>query len=83
MAPTISVKTPRMVSMAIINLRRSNLSVITPACNVKINHGRRDANPAAAISKGERVTADATQGYATPDIPSPRFEIAVAVHKRQ
>ena len=69
--------------MATINLRRSNLSVITPACKVKINHGKRDAKPAAAISRGERVTADATQGYATPDIPSPKFEMAVALHKRQ
>ena len=35
---------------------------MTPACKVKINHGKRDAKPAAAISNGERVTADATQG---------------------
>jgi hypothetical protein len=83
MAPTISVKTPRIVSMATINFRRSNLSVITPACKVNINHGRREAKPAAAISNGERVTADATHGYATPDIPSPKLEIAVALHKRQ
>jgi len=69
--------------MATINLRRSNLSVITPACKVNINHGKLDAKPAAAISRGERVTADATQGYATPDIPSPKLEIAVAVHNLQ
>jgi hypothetical protein len=50
---------------------------------VKISHGNREAKPAAAISNGERVTAEATHGYATPEIPSPRFEIAVAVHKRQ
>jgi hypothetical protein len=56
---------------------------MTPACNVKINHGNRDAKPAVAIKRGDRVTAEATHGYATPDIPSPKFEMAVAVHKRQ
>jgi hypothetical protein len=61
-APTIRVKTPRLASIATIILRRSNLSVITPACKVKISHGKREAKPAAAISRGERVTADATQG---------------------
>jgi len=61
-APTIKVNIPRAASIATINLRRSNLSVITPACNVNISQGKRDAKPAAAINKGERVTADATHG---------------------
>jgi hypothetical protein len=48
-----------------------------------MSQGSLDATAASAISIGERVMADASQGYATVEIPSPRFEIAVALHNFQ
>ena len=35
---------------------------MTPANKVKTNQGNLDAKPTIAISKGERVTADANHG---------------------
>ena len=61
-SPTKTVNKPRMKSIATMSFLRSKRSVRTPACNVKINHGKRDAKPAAAIKIGERVTADASHG---------------------
>ena len=55
---------------------RSNRSVITPAGKVKINQGKREATATKAINNGERVTAEASQGYAIADTPSPRLLIA-------
>ena len=60
--PTMMVKTPRKRSIPRISFRRSNRSVITPACKVNTSHGRRDAKPAAAINTGDLVTADASHG---------------------
>ena len=62
---------------------RSKRSEITPAKRVKTNHGNLDANPTIAISKGERVTADASHGYATLVMPSPKLDIADADQRRQ
>ena len=81
--PTSTVSKPRKKSMKTINLLRSNRSVITPACKVKISHGSLEANPAVAIHNGERVTADASHGYAIAEMPSPKFDIAVADHSFQ
>lgn len=36
-----------------------------------------------AMCTGSRVTALANHGYATPDIPSPRLEMTLAIHSRQ
>ncbi len=62
---------------------RSKRSVSTPAKRVKTSQGRRETTTDKAISNGDRVTADASQGYATATIPSPRFEIPVALQSFQ
>ncbi|CAB4545510.1 unannotated protein [freshwater metagenome] len=48
--------------MATMIFRRSTRSVITPAGRVKMSQGSLDATAASAISIGERVMADASQG---------------------
>ena len=82
-AATTNVRMPRKKSMATIIFLRSTRSVITPAGRVNISQGRRDATAAKAIRNGSRVIADASQGYATVEIPSPRFEMAVALQSFQ
>jgi hypothetical protein len=77
------VSNPRAVSIATMIRLRLKRSVITPACNVKISHGRRETTADNAISKGDLVTAEANHGYAIETIPSPRFEIVVALHNFQ
>lgn len=62
---------------------RSYRSVITPAGKVKINHGNLDATAMSAIKNGDRVTAEASQGYAIAVTPSPRLLIAWALQRRQ
>jgi hypothetical protein len=57
--------------------------VITPACRVKISHGKRETTAESAIRRGDLVTAEANHGYAIDVIPSPRFEIPVALHNFQ
>jgi hypothetical protein len=57
--------------------------VITPAGSVKISQGKRWATAMRAMSTGLRVTAEASHGKAMAPTPSPRFEIALAVHNRQ
>jgi hypothetical protein len=48
--------------MAIMALRRSTRSVITPAGRVNRSHGRRWATTTVATSSGFRVTAEASHG---------------------
>lgn len=62
---------------------RSKRSVSTPAKRVKTSHGSRETTTDKAISIGDRVTAEASHGYATATIPSPRFEIPVALQSFQ
>ena len=62
---------------------RLKRSVITPAYKVKINHGNRETTAESAIRRGDLVTAEASHGYAIDVIPSPRFEIPVALHNFQ
>ena len=56
---------------------------MTPAGSVKISQGRRWATAMRAMSTGLRVTAEASQGKAMAPTPSPRFEMTLAVHRRQ
>ena len=83
MVATAIVSSPRSKSIATMIFRRSTRSVMTPAGSVKSNHGSLPTNPARAMRKGSRVIAEANQGYAINEIPSPRFEIAVADQSRQ
>jgi hypothetical protein len=62
---TIIAKRPLAISIETIIFLRSNRSVITPAGKVKTNHGNLLAIAIDAIKSGDRVTADASQGYAT------------------
>jgi hypothetical protein len=62
---------------------RLKRSVITPACKVKINHGKRETTTESAIRSGDLVTAEANHGYAIATIPSPKFEMVVALHNFQ
>ena len=62
---TTIAKKPLAISIEIIIFLRSNRSVITPAGKVKINQGKLLAIAIDAIKSGDRVTAEASQGYAT------------------
>ena len=77
------VSNPRAVSIATMIRLRLKRSVITPACKVKISHGKRETTADSAINKGDLVTAEASHGYAIVTIPSPRFEIVVALQSFQ
>ena len=77
------VSKPRKVSIATMIRLRLKRSVITPACKVKTSHGKRDTTADSAIRRGDRVTADANHGYAIATMPSPKFEIVVALHNFQ
>jgi hypothetical protein len=46
--------------MAIMILRRSTRSVITPAGSLNTSHGSRCATAISAMSSGSRVTAEAS-----------------------
>jgi hypothetical protein len=48
-----------------------------------MSHGRRETTAESAIRSGDRVTADASHGYAIEVMPSPRFEIPVALQSFQ
>jgi hypothetical protein len=48
-----------------------------------MSRGKFETTAVSAIRKGDLVIADASQGYATATIPSPKFEIAVALHNFQ
>jgi hypothetical protein len=77
------VSNPRTLSIATMILLRLKRSVITPACKVKMSHGKRETTAARAIRKGDLVTAEANHGYAIATMPSPKFEIVVALHNFQ
>jgi hypothetical protein len=48
-----------------------------------MSHGKRETTAASAIRRGDLVTAEANHGYAIETIPSPKFEIVVALHNFQ
>jgi hypothetical protein len=48
-----------------------------------MSHGKRETTAESAIRRGDLVTAEANHGYAINVIPSPRFEIPVALHSFQ
>ncbi len=50
---------------------------------MKISHGKRETTADSAINKGDLVTAEASHGYAIETIPSPKFEIVVALQSFQ
>ena len=62
---------------------RSKRSVITPAGRVNINQGNRLATATVAIKSGDLVTAEANQGYATWETPSPKLLTPWANQSRQ
>jgi hypothetical protein len=56
--------------------------VITPAGSEKSSHGNLEATAISAISIGDRVTAEASHGYATIVMPSPKFETSAELKSR-
>ena len=82
-AATTRVRTVRNTEVDVMILRRSTLSVITPAGSVKRSHGRRCAIAMSAMRRAFRVTAEANHGYAIPATPSPRFDVTLAVQSFQ
>jgi len=59
---TSKARIQREISMATIIFRRSNRSVMTPAGKVNTNHGNLENTATSAMSSGDLVTAEASQG---------------------
>src|SRR4051812_6545932 len=73
----------RKVSARTINSRWSMRSTTAPIGRDKNNQGSAAATPMNEIASSLRVSRDASSGRATRNTPSPRFEMVLAVHKRQ
>ena len=66
-----------------MSFRRSTRSTITPATGPASTQGRKAKAAAKATASGSRVIETAASGSAANVIPSPRFDSAAAVQKRQ
>ena len=65
-----------------MTLRRSHRSTNAPDTNANMSQGSRPATATTLTRTGSRVNVAASNGIATHDIPSPRFEIVDAVQTR-